>query len=69
MNDSSTSDDLGASDEPGLTLRNSQTIKGEETLAGDETGGDVLSGPRAADVLIPTSYGAGGGISPDTDEN
>lgn len=69
MNDRSTPDDPDDTAEPGLTIRNSQTIKGEETLAEDETAGDVETSTRTADRVIPTSYGAAGGMTPDTDEN
>lgn len=69
MNDSPTPDDPDATDEPELTIKNSQTIRGEETLAGDENAGDIETSTRTADRVIPTSYGAAGGMTPDTDEN
>ncbi|MEO7039360.1 MAG: hypothetical protein ABI186_04945, partial [Candidatus Elarobacter sp.] len=69
MNDSSTPDTGTADDaEPNLTSRNSMTIRGEEILAHDEAG-EIETSTRTADRVIPTSYGAAGGMTPDTDEN
>ena len=69
MNESPTPDDPDETDEPGLTMRNSQTIRGEETLADDENPSAIETSTRTADHVIPTSYGAAGGMTPDTDEN